>query len=166
MTVMARLHAALATLGLTEADAVLEAHLERAAKEERAYAEVLCELRDREVEARRARYLRTRMRLAHLPFTKTLDHQYRSDAGARPGVLLQALGRSLLHSGRLAVVYERGVGVYLPGPESTYKLLLFAELDWRLLRAFDRARACVLQSCSDDGAPDRGLVRHAGREWP
>lgn len=73
MTVIARLHTALTTLGLTEADAVLEAHLERAAKDERAYAEVLCELLDREVEARRARYLRTRMRLAHLPFTKTLD---------------------------------------------------------------------------------------------
>ena len=64
------------------------------------------------------------------------------------GLLLQALGRSLLHSGRLAVVYERGVGVYLPGPDSTHKLLLFAELDWRLLRAFDRARARILQICS------------------
>jgi len=83
MTVMARLHTALATLGLTEADAVLEAHLERAAKDERAYAEVLCELLDREVEARRARYLRTRMRLAHLPFTKTLDQ---FDFGFQPSI--------------------------------------------------------------------------------
>jgi len=73
MTVIARLHTALATLGLTEADAVVEAHLERAAKDERAYADVLCDLLDREVEARRARYLRTRTRLAHLPFIKTLD---------------------------------------------------------------------------------------------
>jgi hypothetical protein len=46
MTVIARLHTALTTLGLTEADAVLEAHLERAAKDERAYAEILCELLD------------------------------------------------------------------------------------------------------------------------
>jgi DNA replication protein DnaC len=83
MTVVARLHAALATLGLTEADAVVEAHLERAATEERAYAEVLCELLDREVEARRARYLRTRMRLAHLPFIKTLDQ---FDFGFQPSI--------------------------------------------------------------------------------
>jgi len=73
MTVIAHLHTALTTLGLTEADAILEAHLERAAHENRAYAEVLSELLDREVEARRARYLRTRTRLAHLPFLKTLD---------------------------------------------------------------------------------------------
>jgi DNA replication protein DnaC len=83
MTVVARLHAALATLGLTEADAVVEAHLERAATDERAYAEVLCELLDREVEARRARYLRTRMRLAHLPFIKTLDQ---FDFGFQPSI--------------------------------------------------------------------------------
>ena len=83
MTVIARLHTTLATLGLTEADAILEAHLERAAKDERAYAEVLCELLDREVEARRARYLRTRMRLAHLPFIKNLDQ---FDFGFQPSI--------------------------------------------------------------------------------
>ncbi len=55
MTVITRLHTALATLGLTEADAVLDAHLERAATEERAYADLLGDLLDREVEARRAR---------------------------------------------------------------------------------------------------------------
>ena len=66
------------------------------------------------------------------------------------GLLLQALGRSLLHSGRVAVVYERGVGVYLPSPESTRKLLLFAELDGRLLRTFDRARARIYQDCTTE----------------
>lgn len=83
MTVIARLHTALATLGLTEADAVLEAHLEQAAKDERAYADVLCELLDREVEARRTRYLRTRTRLAHLPFIKTLEQ---FDFGFQPSI--------------------------------------------------------------------------------
>jgi DNA replication protein DnaC len=83
MTIIAHLHTALATLGLTEADALLEAHLERAAKDERAYADVLCELLDREVEARRARYLRTRTRLAHLPFLKTLDQ---FDLGFQPSI--------------------------------------------------------------------------------
>ena len=83
MTVIARLHTALATLGLAEADAVLEAHLERAAKDERAYADALCELLDREVEARRTRYLRTRTRLAHLPFIKTLEQ---FDFGFQPSI--------------------------------------------------------------------------------
>jgi DNA replication protein DnaC len=52
---------------------VVESHLERAAKESRPYADVLADLLEREVEARRARYLRTRMRLAHLPYAKTFD---------------------------------------------------------------------------------------------
>jgi DNA replication protein DnaC len=73
MTVLARVHSALETLALGEMDAVVETHLERAAKESRPYADVLADLLEREVEARRARYLRTRMRLAHLPYTKTLD---------------------------------------------------------------------------------------------
>lgn len=68
-----RLPTTLTTLGLTDANAILDAPRERAATDEREEAEVLCELLDREVEARRARSLRTRMRLAHLPFTKTLD---------------------------------------------------------------------------------------------
>jgi DNA replication protein DnaC len=74
MTVIAHLHTALGALGLREADAVLETHLEQAAKEPATYAEFLARLLDREVDARRARYLRTRMALAHLPYVKTLDH--------------------------------------------------------------------------------------------
>jgi DNA replication protein DnaC len=73
MTAIERLHHALATLGLTELDAVLEARLERAAKEEPAYGELLLDLLDCELAARRERYLRTRMRLAHLPAVKTLE---------------------------------------------------------------------------------------------
>jgi DNA replication protein DnaC len=73
MTAIERLHQALATLGLTELDAVLEARLERAAKAEPAYGELLLELLECELAARRERYLRTRMRLAHLPAVKTLE---------------------------------------------------------------------------------------------
>ena len=72
MTVLDQLHHALDSLGLAEVDAVVEAHLERAAKEERPYTEFLSELLDCEVAARRQRYLTTRMRLAHLPWVKTL----------------------------------------------------------------------------------------------
>jgi len=72
VTVLTRVHTALETLALAEMDAVVEGHLERAAKESRPYADVLADLLEREVDARRARYLRTRMRLAHLPYAKTL----------------------------------------------------------------------------------------------
>ena len=73
MLTLERLHEHLDNLTLAEADAVLESHLERAATEERAYSEFLCDLLEAEVQARRARYMRTRMSLAHLPYQKTLE---------------------------------------------------------------------------------------------
>jgi len=68
-----QLHQNLLQLQLTEAEAVLEAHLDRAANHDLAYAELLCELLDVEISARRTRYLKTRLNLAHLPVHKTLD---------------------------------------------------------------------------------------------
>jgi DNA replication protein DnaC len=57
---------------LDEAAAVLESRLEAAAQEQRAYADFLADLLSTETAARRERYLRTRTRLAHLPFQRTL----------------------------------------------------------------------------------------------
>lgn len=73
MLALERVHQHLAGLELTEADALLESHLERAATEDRAYLDFLQELLEAEVLARRARYLRTRLNLAHLPVQKTFD---------------------------------------------------------------------------------------------
>lgn len=73
MTAIERLHQSMETLGLPEVNAALENHLERAAKEERAYADFLADLLDCEITARRERYLKTRLRLAHLPAIKTLS---------------------------------------------------------------------------------------------
>jgi DNA replication protein DnaC len=70
---MDALHGYLGSLGLSEADAVVESHLERASKGNEAYAEFLSSLLKVEVDARRARYLKTRMSMAHLPFVKTLE---------------------------------------------------------------------------------------------
>ena len=70
--ILERLHAALGTLQLTEADALLEGHLEAAAGQERTYADFLCPLLEAEVEARRARTLLVRMRMAGFPTVKTL----------------------------------------------------------------------------------------------
>jgi hypothetical protein len=55
-------------LGLTQAMAVLEARLETAAQRQVSYADFLVDLLDAEMGARRERYLRTRTRLAHLPY--------------------------------------------------------------------------------------------------
>jgi DNA replication protein DnaC len=60
-------------LGLAQAAAVLESRLETAAQKKLAYADFLADLLGVEAAARRERYLRTRMRLAHLPFHRTLD---------------------------------------------------------------------------------------------
>jgi DNA replication protein DnaC len=61
-------------LGLTEAAAVLESRLESAAQKQVPYADFLADLLARETTVRRERYLRTRTRLAHLPFQRTLEH--------------------------------------------------------------------------------------------
>ena len=59
-------------LGLAQAAAVLDSRLEAAAQREAPYAELLADLLGAEAAARRARYLTTRTRLAHLPFQRTL----------------------------------------------------------------------------------------------
>lgn len=71
--VLERLHGALERLELAEADAALESHLERAAKEEPSYAAFVCGLLEEEVAARRERYLQTRMKMAHLPYRRGLS---------------------------------------------------------------------------------------------
>jgi DNA replication protein DnaC len=73
MTAIESLHEAVAGLGLTALDARVESLLERAAKQEPSYAEFLLEALTAETEARRQRYLKTRLQLAHLPFVKTFE---------------------------------------------------------------------------------------------
>src|SRR5438093_10359499 len=68
-----RLRTTLAALSLTAIDARLEALLESASKKEPAYADFLLEVMSAEADARRQRYLKTRLQLAHLPFVKNFD---------------------------------------------------------------------------------------------
>lgn len=70
--VLERLHTALTTLQMGEVDVLLETHLERAAKEERPYADFLCDLLEAEIEARSLRAVQARLRMANLPSQKTL----------------------------------------------------------------------------------------------
>jgi DNA replication protein DnaC len=73
MTTMERLQTALSALGLTAIEARVEALLERAAKQEPAYGDFLLEVMSAEADARRQRYLKTRLQLAHLPYIKTFE---------------------------------------------------------------------------------------------
>ena len=70
---MERLRTTLAALNLTAIDARLETLLENAAKKEPAYAEFLLDAMSAEVDARRKRYVKTRLQLAHLPYVNTFD---------------------------------------------------------------------------------------------
>jgi DNA replication protein DnaC len=67
------LRASLAALNLTAIDARLDSLLEGAAKQEPSYPDFLLEVMSTEADARRARYLKTRLQLAHLPYVKTFD---------------------------------------------------------------------------------------------
>ena len=60
-------------LGLPQAAAVLDGRLATAARQQVAYADCLADLLAGEAAARRQRYLRTRTRLAQLPFPRPLQ---------------------------------------------------------------------------------------------
>src|ERR1700676_3620004 len=82
-TPIERLQTALETLGLKAVEARLENLLEQASKKEPSYADFLDELLNCEVEARRTRYLRARLQLAHFPFVKTFEQ---FDFGFQPSL--------------------------------------------------------------------------------
>src|SRR5690349_1023349 len=73
MTPLERLRTTLAGLSLTAIDARLETLLEAASKKEPSYADFLLEVMSAEADARKQRYLKTRLQLAHLPFLKTFE---------------------------------------------------------------------------------------------
>jgi len=73
MMTLERLRTTLAALNLTAVDARLEALLEGASKDEPTYADFLLSVMSTEADARRQRYLKTRLQLAHLPYVKTFD---------------------------------------------------------------------------------------------
>src|SRR2546423_15137002 len=82
-TPIERLQTALETLGLKAVEARLENLLEQASKKEPSYADFLDELLSCEVEARRTRYLRARLQLAHFPFVKNFEQ---FDFGFKPSL--------------------------------------------------------------------------------
>jgi len=73
MTAVERLHDVAVALGLSALDERLEALLEQASKKETSYGDFLLDALSTEADARRQRYLKTRLQLAHLPYIKTFE---------------------------------------------------------------------------------------------
>jgi DNA replication protein DnaC len=111
-SVIDRLHSACERLQLGAVDALLETHLEQAAQEERAYADFLCRLLEAEMEARSSRVMQTRLRMARLPYTKTLaqfDFAFQPSIDQKQISELQTL-RFAHEAGNIVLLGPPGVG--------------------------------------------------------
>jgi DNA replication protein DnaC len=152
------LHSSMASLSLTEADAVVETHLERASKEERSYAGFLQDLLTCEIEARKERQLRTRLRFAHLPYEKTLET---FDFAFQPSIE----ERQIQELASLRFIHEASNAIFL-GPPGVGKTHLCVSLARLAIRAgfsayFVTAHDLLsdLSKAHRDGTLDRRL-RH------
>lgn len=122
MTPIERIHGALHTLGLKAVEPRLESLLEQAAKKEPSYADFLDELLACEVDARRSRYLRARLQLAHLPFVKNFDQ---FEFGFQPSID----ERQIRELRTLRFVHEASNVIFLgpPGVGKTHLSVALAE---------------------------------------
>src|SRR6266403_1292026 len=117
-----RLQTVLETLGLKAVEARLENLLEQASKKEPSYADFLDELLSCEVEARRTRYLRARLQLAHFPFVKTFEQ---FDFGFQPSLD----DRQIRELRSLRFIHEASNVIFLgpPGVGKTHLSVALAE---------------------------------------
>ena len=89
----------LETLGLKQAVEALDNTLDAAASQQLTYPEMLAQLLGQEVSARRESYLSTKIRIAHLPFLRTLEQ---FDFAFQPSID----ERQITDSGRVGVSYR------------------------------------------------------------
>jgi len=111
-TVIDHLHATLLALSLTEADVLLESHLERAAQKQPSYADFLLEVLQTEKSFRTTRIEQTRIRMASLPYTKSLaqfDFGFQPSIDARVVRELQTL-RFVSDTANVILLGPPGVG--------------------------------------------------------
>lgn len=122
MTALERIQGALQGLGLKAVEARLEGLLEQAAKQEPSYADFLDELLACEVDARRSRYLRARLQLAHLPFVKNFEQ---FEFGFQPSID----ERQIRELRTLRFIHEASNVVFLgpPGVGKTHLSVALAE---------------------------------------
>lgn len=112
MTAIDQLRSSLQSLGLTAMEAKLEALLEQAAKSEPSYADFLGEALGVEAEARRHRFLKARLQLAHLPYVKTFaqfDFSFQPSIDERQIRELQTL-RFVHEASNVCLLGPPGVG--------------------------------------------------------
>jgi len=125
MIALEQARAHLEQLGLGEAAAVLDGRLEAAAHRQVPYAEFLADLLGAEATVRRERYLRTRTRLAHFPYLRTLEQ---FDFGFQPSIDQ----RQVRELATLAFVTE-AANVLLLGPPGVGKTHLAVGLALRAI---------------------------------
>lgn len=122
MTPIEQIQGALHSLGLKAVEARLESLLEQAAKKEPSYADFLNDLLGCEVDARRSRYLRARLQLAHLPFVKNFDQ---FEFGFQPSID----ERQIRELRTLRFIHEASNVIFLgpPGVGKTHLSVALAE---------------------------------------
>lgn len=142
MTVIETLREKLAALSLTAVDQRLEALLEQAAKEETSYGDFLHQVLITELDARRQRYLKTRLQLAHLPYVKTFEQ---FDFGFQPSLD----ERQVRELRTLRFVHEAS-NVILLGPPGVGKTHLAVALAESAIRAGQAAYFMTAHDLVDD----------------
>ena len=128
----------LETLGLKQAMEALENTLDAAASKQLTYADVLAELLGAEVAARKERYLSTKVRMAHLPFQRTLEQ---FDFAFQPSID----ERQVKELANLAFVSE-ATNILLLGPPGVGKTHLAVAL---ALRAIDHGQGAYFVRAYD-----------------
>jgi DNA replication protein DnaC len=122
MTEMEQLEAVLDSLGLKAIQARLPNLLEQAAQQAPGYADFLRDTLKTEADARRSRYLRARLQLAHLPYVKTFDQ---FDFSFQPSID----ERQIRNLQTLRFVHEASNAIFLgpPGVGKTHLSVALAE---------------------------------------
>ncbi len=122
MIALEQLETTLESLGLKAVQARLPNLLEQAAQQEPSYAEFLLEALKTEADARRSRYLRARLQLAHLPYLKTFEQ---FDFSFQPSID----ERQIRELQTLRFVHEASNAIFLgpPGVGKTHLSVALAE---------------------------------------
>lgn len=142
MTAIERLQETLTSLSLTAIEGRLESLLEQAAKGEPSYGEFLLDVLTAEVEARRQRYLKTRLQLAHLPYVKTFEQ---FDFSFQPSID----ERQVRELRTLRFIHEAS-NVILLGPPGVGKTHLAVALAEAAIRAGQAAYFMTAHDLVDD----------------
>lgn len=137
-----RLHDSLETLGLREADLLLESHLQRAAQNDRPYADFLLEVLEAEVRSRNETRLKNAVKRARLPFARTLEG---FDFSFQPSID----EREIRELRTLRFIHEAGNVLFL-GPPGVGKTHLAVALTLEAIGAGFSAQFITVQDLVSD----------------